>query len=179
MHTLPLAETDRAVLGQRSQFLWQLTRWLYLALAVGLGIYLLTLFITGRSDLSADVVAALVFSSWIGGTVALTHAMLALWERKAQAVVRDDLHQGVKICIAGTLEKVEEGGESDATWLWLRVSGSEEAEAFPLRTIADLHRIDRKGLEGKEVVIEYAPTSRIVLNLRSLDATTDPARSPP
>lgn len=179
MQTLPLTETDRAVLSQRNQLLWQLTKWLYLALAVGLGIYLLTLFITGRSDLSEDVVAVLVFSSWIGGTVALTHAMLALWERKAQAVVRDDLQQGVKACVAGTLGKVEEGGEGDATWLWLRISGPQEAEAFPLRTIADLRRIGRKGLEGKEVVIEYAPASRIVLNLWPLDTTTGPAWSPP
>jgi len=179
MHTLPLTETDRAVLSRRNQLLWQLMKWLYLALAAGLGIYLLKLFITDQRDISGDVVEALVFSSFIGGSVTLTHAMLALWERKAQAVIRDDLHQGVKTCVAGTIERVEEGGESDATWLWLRVSGSGKAEAFPLRTIADLHRIDRKGLEGKEVVIEYAPTSRIVLNLRPLAATTDPARSPP
>ena len=150
MHTLSLTETDRAALSQRNQLLWQLTKWLYLALAAGLGIYLLKLFITGRSGLSEDVVAALVFSSWIGGTVALTHAMLALWESKAQSVVRDDLRQGVKACVAGTLEKVEEGGESDATWLWLRISGSQEAEAFPLRTIADLRRVSRKVLEGKK-----------------------------
>ena len=178
MHTLPLTEADRAVLNRRNQLLWQLTKWLYIALAVGLGIYLLKLFITSRSGISEDVVEALVFSSWIGGCVALTHAMLALWERKAQAVVRNDLHQGVKTCATGTLEKVEEGGESGATWLRLRVGGSEEAEGFLLRTIADLHRIHRRGLQGKEVVIEYAPTSRIVLNLRPLSATTDPAWSP-
>jgi hypothetical protein len=173
MSTFSLTDADRKVLTRRVRLLSWIMTPIYLALAIGLGIYLLLHVMDGRSGSWKEIGESLKVAGFFGGVVAVLHVVLAWWESRATAAIRDDLAQGIKIAKTGCLECIDEGdADGGATMLQLRSSETGDVETFALRTITDLIRIRPQGLKGREVAIEYAPRSRIVLTLRSIVSPT-------
>jgi hypothetical protein len=140
----------------------------YLLLALGIGVFVTKSVVT-RGTLPADeAIEVLLFAGFFAGTVAVTHAVLAIYERRTTAALRADLALGMKMRKRGILVSVDESSESDPTYLHVLDELTGESEAFALRTISDLSRIQPGPLIGKKIELEYAPNSRVVLKLSEL-----------
>ena len=169
VQTLPLTDIDRKALAQRAGLVWQIMKYLYLALAIGLGLYTFKMAFIHHASMLKNMKEGLVFAMAIGSIFLACHLLLAVWEKKLFTTINAELQQGIKLCRTGILESIEEGQENQPTRLRLRITEPHGLEEFSLHTIADLSRISPSALLGKPVVIEYSPISRIVLQLRLQD----------
>ena len=163
---IPLSAADRAVLGGRQRLLGRIMRWLYLLLAVALvGFVAKDILVYREFDLrnTREVIRGIGF---IGSCFVATHAALAWSERRNGAALRADQAAGVKVRKTGFIVGVQESAESEPTRFQFSSHPAGETEEFALRTISDLRRIKPTALMGRPVEIDYAPLTRIVLQLR-------------
>jgi hypothetical protein len=164
----PLSVNDRSVLNGRSRLLARMTKCCYLILALGIGMFVEKSFVTGGTLSTDEVLEALFFAGLFGGTLIVTHAVLAMYERRGTAALRADLTLGMKTHKRGILVNVVESSESEPTYFHILDELTGESEAFALRSISDLSRINPSPLIGKKIELEYAPNSRVVLQLSEL-----------
>lgn len=97
--------------------------------------------------------------------LALTHFVMVLFERRALSGLKVDLEQGEKALMQGHLDRMEESAGNGPTYLHVCNHESNHVMVFALRTIDDLSRIQPQALVGKQVAVEFAPNSGIVLSV--------------
>lgn len=163
---MPLSPADRKVLAQRRQLLARIMQWLYWGLALGIVLFTAKDFLVYGEFQSASFRDYLAFGALASGSLAICHAFITWSERRVRSALRADLSAGIKLRRLGTLLGVEARGENEPVRLQFCELTSTEFEEFALFTIGDLLRIKPNALVGKRVEIEYAPNSRIVLQLR-------------